>query len=660
MKPATRSASGAAMEAGKGGGKAGSKVGAVVPARIHQQQVATKQVGPPRDQAGRFTKGGSGGSGGLKEAHSALLQVEQVDAAAHGGSVTAMQVLADDREVTAVDLLQDVGDVQVVSASNSSSDVEERVGEPGEMENHGLQQNVGLLADQVVDDMPQSASAAMEGNREPGPAVGAQKGVDIAKKAPWVNLFRDNRNVGKGFKLEEVETGEDVLQIEEDDVDNVEEAWGFCLVGLFAGKFPGAAAVRTIMQGWKARCNHWIHRSGWIVFRFSSEEDRLSVLHGGPYFIYGRSLMLKSMPRCFRFGGEELASVPVWVQLPDLPIDCWNGRALSKIASRLGKPITTDKMTCSKERLSFARVMVEVDVSKDLKSSMEIRLPTGDIYEQLVVYENVPKFCKKCKVFGHNDGECSSILEERNRSAYVPRRTVRPGGAAPSNKGGSSGYRRVAESPLPVSAPVVNVEVPPCQAQAVGKLSGKAVPAPVLLPQGPGLAAEGAAVPALAAVCPAGPAGPSSCADVPEQQQDLLQRCTTVELAGAIRGNRQGYKGRSKKSAGQQSASAVQQQQVKEGPVLHSVEEGASQGPCPISSAGGGVEESAGVGLAPTSSQIEAVGECLETVAAGDVSGSWGKECDPDEGDIRPSVRTAPCALASRNKGKGKGPSSSK
>ena len=106
--------------------------------------------------------------------------------------------------------------------------------------------------------------------------------------------------------------------------------------------------------------------------------------------------MLKIMPRCFRFGGEEMASVPVWVQLSDLPIDCWNGRALSKIASRIGKPITTDKMTCTKERLSYARVMVEVDVSKVLVTSMEIKLPTGDIYEQRVVFENVPKFCKKC------------------------------------------------------------------------------------------------------------------------------------------------------------------------------------------------------------------------------------------------------------------------
>jgi len=58
-----------------------------------------------------------------------------------------------------------------------------------------------------------------------------------------------------------MEFEEDMLQIEEEDVDDVEEAWGFCLVGQFAGKFPGMGAVRSIREGWKVQCKHWIHRS---------------------------------------------------------------------------------------------------------------------------------------------------------------------------------------------------------------------------------------------------------------------------------------------------------------------------------------------------------------------------------------------------------------
>jgi len=211
--------------------------------------------------------------------------------------------------------------------------------------------------------------------------------------------------------------------------------------------------------------------------------------------------MLKNMPRCFRFGGEEFATVPVWVQLPDLPLDCWNARALSKIASRIGKPITTDKMTLTKERLSFARVMVEVDASKELVSSVEIKLPTGDIYDQVVVFEVTPKYCKKCKVFGHIDGDCSKVLEGTKQSAYVPRRMARPGGVAMHKKGETSGNMSVATAPLGTAAPVgaqsVNRDVVVTHGDVLtgGSKPGKGNTDPILLPENSVLAAEISDVP---------------------------------------------------------------------------------------------------------------------------------------------------------------------
>jgi len=180
------------------------------------------------------------------------------------------------------------------------------------------------------------------------------------------------------------------------------------------------------------QCTHWIHRSGWIVFKFQTEEDRMKVLNGGPYFAYGRNLMLKVMPRCFRFGDEEVTKFPVWIQLPDLPLDCWNVRALSKITSRIGKPISTDKMTRTKERLSFARVMVEVDASKEPVKSVEISLPTGVVYHQTVVYEFMPKYCIKCKTCGHGEEDCKKVSEGRKYTAYVPKKRMQPGGVSAS------------------------------------------------------------------------------------------------------------------------------------------------------------------------------------------------------------------------------------
>ena len=404
---------------------------------VHMRPSTRSRSGAPRAHDGGLIKEGS------KEGASAPAQIRQKQA-------------VDDQETAGFLGQQDSSaDIEVSSCESSSSDSDCGIGElEKSVDKRGLESDLlmndgGLVADQVFVDLPQSSPAAAVVNQGDEASVRVnEKAKGDVLKAPWVNLFKDNRNLGKGIKLEAVDEDGDLVMIEEEDVDVVEEAWGYCLVGQFAGKFPGLVAVRNIREGWKVNCTHWIHRSGWIVFKFQSEEDRLKVLNGGPYFAYGRNLMLKLMPRCFRFGGEDFATLPVWVQLPDLPLDCWNERALSKIVSRVGKPITTDKMTRTKERLSFVRVMVEVDASKDLVTQVELRLPTGEVYHQLVVFEFIPKFCKKCKTFGHMEGDCKKESEGGRFSAYVPKRKQQSGGVTVSKNVESGAVKGGAKDPI--------------------------------------------------------------------------------------------------------------------------------------------------------------------------------------------------------------------
>lgn len=78
--------------------------------------------------------------------------------------------------------------------------------------------------------------------------------------------------------------------------------------------------------------------------------------------MFGRPLLLKIMPKWFDFNGEDISYIPVWIYLPNLPLECWNAASLGKITSKVGKPIITDRLMETKERLSYARVLVEVDV----------------------------------------------------------------------------------------------------------------------------------------------------------------------------------------------------------------------------------------------------------------------------------------------------------
>lgn len=117
------------------------------------------------------------------------------------------------------------------------------------------------------------------------------------------------------------------------------------------------------------------------------------MLNGGPYFVFGRLLLLKIRPFCFEFDKDCFSSMPNWVNLPDLPLECWSPDALSKIATKIGTPITTDRLTATMENMSYARVLVEVDVLKELIRSVHLKLPSRSSRAQRVVFEFEPKFC---------------------------------------------------------------------------------------------------------------------------------------------------------------------------------------------------------------------------------------------------------------------------
>lgn len=81
----------------------------------------------------------------------------------------------------------------------------------------------------------------------------------------------------------------------------------------------------------------------------------------------------------------------------------------------LGKPLQSDKLTSSMSRLSYARLLVELNLMDDLPYSIQVLLPNGAILTQPVVYETLSKFCKHCKVLSHTTAACSSKSRPSNQ-----------------------------------------------------------------------------------------------------------------------------------------------------------------------------------------------------------------------------------------------------
>lgn len=162
-----------------------------------------------------------------------------------------------------------------------------------------------------------------------------------------------------------------------------------------------------------------IHDSGWLVFKFNPEADKLAIMHGGPYSVFGRLLVLKAMPEFFYFSLADMSTVSIQVRFPNLPLECQYVACLSKIASVIGKPLYCDGLTNNMSRLSFARVMIEVDLLAILPNSINIILPNRGPMVQPIVYESLPKFCKFYRLLRHNITMCSKAAAARGQGSQL-------------------------------------------------------------------------------------------------------------------------------------------------------------------------------------------------------------------------------------------------
>ncbi|KAH8499601.1 hypothetical protein H0E87_014993, partial [Populus deltoides] len=83
-------------------------------------------------------------------------------------------------------------------------------------------------------------------------------------------------------------------------------------------------------------------------------------------------------------------------------------------------------MTYNLSRLSYARVLVELNLREDLQHSVEVSLPSGPILHQKVVYETLPKFYNYCNVLGHTRLLCPKAAASNTTEANTSTEQSQP------------------------------------------------------------------------------------------------------------------------------------------------------------------------------------------------------------------------------------------
>lgn len=233
------------------------------------------------------------------------------------------------------------------------------------------------------------------------------KALDLEKGASLTMLvdkvfFRDalagNRANVNGKRLSFMEGYEDgIIKFTKKDVEKTSSKWKLSLINMVVGaRVPFSMMQGFINSTWQEiRAPKIILTEyGVFIFKFEEEKEMNWVLQQGTWLVGGvKPLVLRRWSEGVKLDPSCFDTTQVWDLLPNLYVRFWDDDIFEKIGSALGKPVFIDKVTENQERLSFARILVEITATKALKNEVSFHGEDGEIIVQPIKYEWIPSRC---------------------------------------------------------------------------------------------------------------------------------------------------------------------------------------------------------------------------------------------------------------------------
>ncbi|KAI9112471.1 hypothetical protein K1719_016394 [Acacia pycnantha] len=144
------------------------------------------------------------------------------------------------------------------------------------------------------------------------------------------------------------------------------------------------------------------------LVNFQQHDDYMDALIGGPWVIADAYLNVSRWRPEFDPKKASIDSVVAWVRLPDLPAPLFDKKFLLSLGNSIGKAIRLDVHTAQRARGKFARMCVELDLTKPLIPEFSVE---GRVLS--VVYESLGVICQQCGKVGHKKEQCEAIQKRK-------------------------------------------------------------------------------------------------------------------------------------------------------------------------------------------------------------------------------------------------------
>jgi hypothetical protein len=158
--------------------------------------------------------------------------------------------------------------------------------------------------------------------------------------------------------------------------------------------------------------------NGMYIFHFQDEVSCDEILESRLWHISNKPLILRKWKPGMQVLKLALSSVPVWIKICQLPMEFWTSKSISYVASGVGVPFYTDRVTEEQKRVGFVRVLVEIDFNSDCPKELVTCRSNGETVTVEVVYPWLPPKCTTCGAFGHATYACS----RKEQKVWVPKK----------------------------------------------------------------------------------------------------------------------------------------------------------------------------------------------------------------------------------------------
>ncbi|GKV43378.1 hypothetical protein SLEP1_g50676 [Rubroshorea leprosula] len=180
----------------------------------------------------------------------------------------------------------------------------------------------------------------------------------------WASVVEGNRDISKGWDLQYIKPQDptSIVVITEDEWVKGSKIWENALVGYVLGSKPEFKDIANFMN--------------------NSNGDAKQAVLERRWTFNGHPLILKQWTPDFDLDNLDISKIPVWIQFPELHLSLWNPESLGKLASYVGVPIATDALTAKRQRVAYARMLVEMEIMDTLPRVVPIIGPKGERNEQ--------------------------------------------------------------------------------------------------------------------------------------------------------------------------------------------------------------------------------------------------------------------------------------